>query len=114
MCKVFYDTDCLSCFLWVEREDIIFKLWDKVYISNKVYDELKSPFVPFLNQKIDKLIKNKKVEIVDIETGSKEEQLYRKLTNKNNQKIIGKGEASTISLVVNNGGTMASNNLKDI
>ena len=39
--KIFYDTDCLSCFISINDVSILKKLFDKVIIPNEVYEEFK-------------------------------------------------------------------------
>ena len=116
--KIFFDTDCLSSFLWVGREDIVLDLFPNlIVIPDQVYYELSK--VNFLKTKIDKLIKLKKVSIYSIYFGTKEYDLYLEMTNNPNHSItkmiIGKGEASAIALTITNKNSMlASNNLRDI
>lgn len=112
--NVFYDTDCFSCFVWVKREDIIFNIWNVVHISEMVYEELMSPLVPQIGKRIQYLKKTGKIIVDKLKLSGEEIDIYRHLTDKENTKVIGKGEASTIALVHCRGGIMASNNLKDI
>ena len=37
---VFYDTDCLECFLFVDAGHILEKLFTKIVIPEQVYNEL--------------------------------------------------------------------------
>ena len=53
--------------------------------------------------------------IMTIDIGTDEYEQYRELTtNYNNTKVIGKGEAASISLPKEYNGILASNNLKDV
>lgn len=113
--RIFFDTDCLSAFLWVGSENILIQLFKgKVVIPQQVYDEIKR--VPNLCKKTDTLIQNSDVLIGGLVAGTPEAELYIKLTTKPDAgyKIIGKGEASAISLAKFNDGILGSNNLKDI
>ena len=114
---IFFDTDCLSSFLWVGREDIFLTLYKNlVIIPDEVYFELAK--VDFLKIKIDYLIKKNKVKLKSIFFGTKEYELYSSMIHNPNKDItnmiIGNGEAAAIALCITNNGILASNNLKDI
>lgn len=48
----FFDTDCISAFLWVRNESILAKLYPgRIVLPTQVYDEIKR--VPPLLQRID-------------------------------------------------------------
>lgn len=114
---IFFDTDCLSSFLWVKREDIISDLYSgRISIPVQVYTELSYPSVPHLKHKIDVLIKEGKACKQEILTDKEEGQLYYNLilNSEPGSVAIGKGEASVIALAKCNNGIVASNNLKDI
>ena len=117
---VFFDTDCISSFLWVDHENILIKLFPKrIILPKQVYDELSYPNVNRiigLKSQVDKMIKHNDTLINTIEVGTKTYNLYLKLTTQPDSyhKIIGKGEASAIALAKENQGILASNNLKDI
>ena len=52
---LYFDTDCLSAFLWIENESILTQLYPgRVIIPKQVYDELSS--VPRLQGRIDTLL----------------------------------------------------------
>ena len=43
---LFFDTDCISAFLWVNNESILSKLFPgRIVIPKEVYDELSHPGV---------------------------------------------------------------------
>ena len=43
---LFFDTDCISAFLWVDHESILSKLFPgRIVIPKEVYDELSHPGV---------------------------------------------------------------------
>ena len=45
--KLFFDTDCISAFLWVKEENILFKLYpNRVVLPKQVFDELSNPSIP--------------------------------------------------------------------
>lgn len=68
---IFYDYDVLICFLEINRQEILKKLFSKVVIPEKVYNELtrkKSPQIVKNNLKL--LINEGFVEIEKIEFGT--------------------------------------------
>ena len=113
--RFFFDTDCLSAFLWVRGESILSRLYSgRIILPAQVYDELKR--VPHLLARVDAL-KNRGDLIVDnMEVGSAEYHDYLRMITMPDPgtRIIGKGEAAGIAMVKERGGTIASNNLKDI
>jgi len=72
--------------------------------------------MPALRSKLDPLIRNEDIKICSIMVGSREETLYRNLTEKPDKgyKVIGRGEASVIAMAVHQNGIVGSNNLRDI
>lgn len=115
--KLFFDTDCLSAFLWVNNENILVKLYGgKIVIPSAVYSELSHPGIKHLKRRIDVLKQSKEIIIQSIDSETDEYDLYMKLTKTPEQgkKVIGKGEAAAIALAKVNNGIVASNNLKDV
>ncbi|MFR9290872.1 MAG: hypothetical protein ACLVL6_14000 [Clostridium paraputrificum] len=115
--EMFFDTDCISSFLWVKRGDIIINLFNgKIILPKPVYDELKNPHIPHIGREVDNMYGNNLLEVVDIEVGSEEYNIYHELAiAPPKERIpIGKGEAAAIALAKVNGGVVASNNLRDI
>lgn len=115
--SLFFDTDCLCAFLWVNHESLLPQLYpEKIIIPKPVYIELSRPCVVHLKKRIDTLLDHNLVSIQDIDIQSEEYKLYYQLTEapKKGHKIIGNGEAASISLAKQYGGIVASNNLKDI
>lgn len=113
---IFFDTDCISAFLWVKNESILEKLYyGRIIIPRMVYDEMSKPRVSWMKDRIDLLIKSGVARICDMDLESYEYDLYLKLTALgDNRKVIGKGEASCISLAKKYNAIIASNNLKDV
>lgn len=110
---IFYDTDCLSCFISIDNESILKNLFEKVIIPYEVYDEFSK--VSILKKRVDKLIDEGFIEVIDFEVNSNIYKLFVKLRRGyllDNE--IGKGEAASIALAVENNGILASNNTKDI
>lgn len=113
---IFFDTDCISAFLWVKNESILEKLYyGRIIIPRMVYDEMSKPGVSWMKERIDLLIKSGAARICDMDIESYEYDLYLKLTALGeNGKVIGKGEASCISLAKKYNAIIASNNLRDV
>jgi len=117
---LFFDTDCISAFLWVDNESILSKLYaGRIVIPKQVYDELSHPGVnaiKSLKAQVDLLVQSGDARIETIIVGTDAYELYKKLTNnpERGHRIIGKGEAASIVLAKENKGILASNNLKDI
>lgn len=112
---LYFDTDCLSAFLWVKDESLLPQLYPgRVVIPKQVYDELGR--VPHLQARIDKLLKRGDVSVMEIQAGTDGHQLYAEFTRspRPGHMIIGRGEAASLALAKSNNGIVASNNLKDI
>ena len=115
--SLFFDTDCISAFLWVNEEFLLSQLYPtKIVIPQEVYKELSNPSILWMKKRIDILVNQNIVIIENIDVDSDEYEIYYKLTQapEGTHKIIGKGEAASISLAKKHGGILASNNLKDI
>lgn len=114
---LFFDTDCLSAFLWINNQSLLAQLYPgRVIIPAQVYAELSIPSIPHLKQRIDVMISSGDARIETIQADTEEYRLYRKLVSKPDpgHVIIGSGEAAAIALAKEQGGILASNNLRDI
>ena len=117
---LFFDTDCISAFLWVNNESILSKLFPgRIIIPQEVYDELSHPGVnrvKGLKAQVDIMVQSGAATIETIVVGTNTYRLYRKLTNSPDpgHRVIGRGEAASISLAKERNGILASNNLEDI
>ncbi len=113
---LFFDTDCISAFLWANEQNIVATLYPgSIVIPKQVYDELSYPGVSHLRAKIDLLISTGQAQIEQIDVGTSVYETYMFLTTPNaNVKLIGKGEAAVIAMAKEHDGVVASNNLKDI
>ena len=80
---LFFDTDCISAFLWVDNESILSKLFPgRIIIPKEVYSELSHPgvnHVKGLKAQIDIMIENKEAIVETIMTGTDTYELYRQL-----------------------------------
>lgn len=115
--SLFFDSDCISAFLWVNEQNLLNLLYPgMVVIPKPAYDELSYPTTPHLKQRIDYLLNNGQASLATINVGSETYALYQKLTTSPDEghKVIGPGEAASIALAKTNNGIVASNNLKDI
>lgn len=112
---VFYDTDCLSSFLQINRIDLLKKEYSKIIISVEVKDELFNKNTPEkVKTRLTSLIQERYVEIKDLEFGSAEFNQYYAFITDDKTEDVGKGELSVISLAIAKNGILASNNLNDV
>lgn len=115
--KMFFDTDCLSSFLWVKEENLLLKLYPgRIILPKQVFNELSNPSIPHIKEKVANLHNQGHLLTKEILMNSEEYQLYYELTSApvDSDKIIGRGEAAAIALAKVYDGIIASNNLKDI
>jgi predicted nucleic acid-binding protein len=113
--KYFFDTDCLSAFLWVREESILARLYaGKIILPTQVYNELQR--VPHLQARVDALKNQGNLSIESMEAGSEEYRDYLQMTTspESGMRIIGRGEAAGIAMAKHRDGTLASNNLRDV
>jgi predicted nucleic acid-binding protein len=113
--KYFFDTDCLSAFLWVREESILARLYTgRIVLPAQVYNELQR--VPHLLARVDTLKNNGDLSVESMEVGSTEYKDYLQMTTspEAGMRIIGRGEAAGIAMAKQRNGTLASNNLRDI
>lgn len=115
--SLFFDSDCISAFLWVNGQNILSQLYaGKIIIPKQAYKELSYPTTPHLKQRVDTLIASGNAQIYDMDITSEEYKLYIQMTTnpEDGYKIIGDGEAASIALAKTKNGILASNNLRDI
>lgn len=115
--QLIFDTDCISAFLWVGRENLLLKLYaGRIVLPKQVFEELSHPSIPHIKNKIEELNANGDICIQEILTNTEEYELYHELSISPavGKMAIGKGEAAAIALAKVHGGIIASNNLKDI
>ncbi len=110
---VFYDSDCLVCFLAVRQCGILQQLFSKVIVPLVVKEEILDRGTPqYIKDSFNDLIELDFVEIREMEILSNEYDFYDEL--KKEYPGVGDGEAAVIALVHENGGVIASNNLRDV
>lgn len=113
---LFFDTDCLSSFLWINDTNILQALYSgKIVIPDPVYQEMSNPSIPHIKKRADVLLDNNVAMVQHLDVDKEEYKLYRDLLKGNlGGKAIGKGEASGIALAKVYGGVLASNNYADV
>ena len=114
---VFYDTDCLECFLFVDAGHILEELFSKIIIPEQVYSEIMAENTPAIVKKNFKNLTNRFVEIKEISFLSQEYTTYNLIKKglwSKTGKICGSGESAAITLAHLNNGLVASNNLSDV
>ena len=110
---IFYDTDCLSCFISINDVSILKILFDKVIIPYEVYNEFSR--VRILKKRVDELIEENFIDVIDFDIQSDVYKLFVELHRGYLfDKEMGRGEAAAIALAVENNGIIASNNTRDI
>ncbi|MEA4883523.1 MAG: hypothetical protein VB144_07705 [Clostridia bacterium] len=114
---LFFDTDCLSAFLWARGESLLAQLYPgRVVIPRAVYAELSDPGIAHLKARVDTMLAAGQAVIAEIDVGTDEYDVFYKLTQVPDagHKIIGDGEAAAIALAKGKDGIVASNNLRHI
>ena len=99
--KLFFDTDCISAFLWVREENILFKLYPgKIILPKPVFNELSNPSIPHIKRKVNELCLDGEISTQEILVNTDEYRLYYELaiSPAKGERVIGKGEAAAIAL----------------
>ncbi|MBQ7591382.1 MAG: hypothetical protein IJU46_02515 [Clostridia bacterium] len=115
--QLFFDTDCLSAFLWVRNQSLLATLYPgRIVIPAQVYKELSYPSTPQLKERVDEMIAKEQARVESFDVGSEMFELYIKLTASPDpgHTVIGPGEAAGIVLAKAQNGILASNNLRDV
>jgi predicted nucleic acid-binding protein len=113
---VYFDTDCMSSFLWTNETNLLVQLFSgRMYLPKEVEKELSYPRLPpYFSSSIARLIKSRDLFVVlAFDVNSDEYGFYLQLTQ-NGAKSIGPGEAAALVLARYNNGVIASNNFKDV
>ena len=62
---VYFDTDCLSAFLWVNNQSLLAQLYPgRIVLPKEVYIELSNPGIPHLKARVDAMVLNKDVVVI--------------------------------------------------
>lgn len=114
--ELFFDTDCLSAFLWIDNTNILHELYGgRIVLPEPVYRELSNPCIPHIKERVDVMLDNKDVSVRTMNIDTEEYKIYSALIRgEKGQKGIGRGEAGGIALAKVYNGILASNNYKDI
>jgi hypothetical protein len=79
--SLFFDTDCISAFLWVNEQSLLHLLDPgKVAIPKPVYDKISYPTTLHSKQRIDYMMNNRQIILVAINVDSETYALCQKLT----------------------------------
>ena len=114
---VFYDTDCLECFLFVDAGYILEELFTKIVIPEQVYMELMDNNTPPIVKTNFNKLKDGFVETREIPFMSQEYTNYKLIKKgfwSQTGKCCGDGESAAMALAHLNNGIVASNNLSDV
>ncbi len=114
---IFFDTDSISAFFWVKRDDLLLKLYpQRIVLPKEVYNELTNPRIPHIAARVKELYHSGQIMVRETLVGSDEYKLYYELADRPPQgvKRIGRGEAAAIAMAAAHDGVVASNNIKDI
>lgn len=114
---VFYDTDCLECFLFVNGGYILEKLFSKIIIPEQVYAELMDNKTPPIVKTNFKKLKDGFVETKEIKIMSQEYTTFNLIKKgfwSQTGKCCGDGESAAMALAYLSNGIVASNNLSDV
>jgi len=112
---VIFDTDCLSSFLCVNEEGLLLQLFKgRMAIPEMVEFEFRKKSK--LHVKLMRLVDRGEVIVLAIEPDTAEFDLYKEYTEEITayHAAMGWGESAATALAQVNGGTLASNNLRDI
>lgn len=114
--NLFFDTDCLSAFLWIGDTNVLQKLYaGRIIFPEPVYLELSNPCISHIKKRADDLIASNLAAVQEIQADTEEYKIYQSLVNgEKGCKNIGHGEAGGIALAKTYQGTLASNNYRDI
>ena len=115
---VFYDNDCLACFLIIGECSILIQMFSKIIITEPVHRELFNESTPpIIKNNLRVLIGRGFVEVKEMSILSSVYHCYSYIEQglrSDNDTRIGKGEASVIAFAKENDGIVASNNLFDV
>jgi predicted nucleic acid-binding protein len=115
---IVFDNDCLSSFLWVKRPDLLIQVFkDKIVIPDPVINELsnlKNTKYNWILEILNQQIATDSYKTFQIPAVGDIANEYYNLISDMLKKPMGSGEAAALSYVRYLGGTVASNNLKDV
>ena len=107
------DTDVLSCFLLTAQEGLLVRLYPQAIILDVVYAEIQQR--ADLRNRLDPLLQSGWLKKDMFDTSGNAAREYAALiSNARKPSPLGRGEAAVMAWVRYHGGTIASNNLKDV
>lgn len=115
--RLFFDTDCLSSFLWTDQGCLLTQMYPKrIIVPEMVYVELQRVHQPKFIKRLDALLDSGDARRMDVDFGTATYSLFRKMTSCTDvcRPMIDRGEASAIALAKEHSGIVASNNFRDI
>jgi len=107
--SLFFDSDCISAFLWVGNENLLVKLYPGRIVI---------PGIAHLKARVHTFLSVGQAQVISIDVATEAYDIYYQLTEKPKAghmvigKGVGKGEAASIALAKQYDGIVASNNLK--
>ena len=114
---IFYDSDVLICFLEINKQGILKRIFSKIIVPDVVYLELnKKNSNQDVKNNLASLINDGFVEIRPIEFGTPKYFDYTCMIEGfwSDDEPIGFGEAAAMALAIKDFGIVASNNLADV
>ena len=114
---IFYDSDVLICFLEINKQEILKRIFSKIIVPDIVYQELnKKNSNQNVKNNLSSLINDGFVEIRSIEFATPEYFDYTCMIEGfwSDDEPIGFGEAAAMALAIKDFGIVASNNLADV
>jgi len=118
---VFFDTDCLGCFLWTSNLLVLHRLFaGRICIPEEVVYEIMrrrsaSPTIGLAQSDLKQFIATGKARQVGIAVGSNGAEEFSRLVNGDFMgRRLGKGESAALAHARTECGVIASNNLSDI
>lgn len=74
--NLFFDTDCLSAFLWINDTNVLETLYGgKIILPEPVYQELSNPSIPHIKRRADSFINSNVAKVQQINMGTEEYEL---------------------------------------
>ncbi len=116
---IIFDNDCLACFLWTNRVELLYKVLAgrNIQVPDQVVAELKylnTTNYAWVYGLLDKEIQKGRISILSLEVTEPAAKEYTRLIDMQSHKPMGWGEAAVLAAVRFRGGTVASNNLADV
>ena len=109
--KIIYDIDCLLYFLKIQRADLLEAIFNKIVISNKVFNSLNNPSISdFIKDNLNDLVEKGFVKVEEISYNTETFDIYYEIKEDHKNQVLGDGEASSIALAIKNKGVIAYNN----